>query len=364
MKIKITKKGRAVQIPVHFVVPIPPEAPEQPKVATPEEVPPETSTSATPAPEEAPAEKSASSRVATQPPEPAEPSKSKAKKKRGRKSHAKSSKHPHRRFAIKPWVAYPLAAVFVALLVFSGCKIVRWIQDNQNSAAQQEETNDDAAGREVSSEGEIINPPEEKTDDYWYYIGLPFYEVDFAELMAKNPDTVAFIHMNNNNVNYPVVQTTDNDYYLSHAFDGSYNDAGWVFMDYRSSADLPNSDNTVIYGHGRLNGTVFGSLQSALTPEWQANRDNYAIWLSTPTENRLYQIFSIYAIQAENYYLKQNFATIDEKATWVNTMNERDITPSTSVAIPSDNVLTLSTCKDNAGTRIVVQAKLIKRQAR
>ncbi len=252
--------------------------------------------------------------------------------------------------------------VFSALLVFAGLKIYQWRMDDIHTEEQQEETADIAEGHEVEAEGELINPPEDKQNDYWYFIGLPFYEVNFSELQARNSDTIGFIHMNNNNVNYPVVQSGDNDYYLHHAFDGSYNDAGWVFMDYRSSLNPP-SQNTVIYGHGRYNGTVFGSLQSVLTPQWQANRDNHAIWLSTPTENLMYQIFSIYTIEAESYYIRQNF-TPDEWATWVETMASRNMSSINTSVLPSDQILTLSTCKDDNNNRIVIHAKLIKRQAR
>lgn len=58
---------------------------------------------------------------------------------------------------------------------------------------------------------------------------VPFYDVDFSQLLKKNLDTVAFINVKGTNINYPIVQTKDNDYYLTHAFDKSYNEAGWVF---------------------------------------------------------------------------------------------------------------------------------------
>ena len=51
-----------------------------------------------------------------------------------------------------------------------------------------------------------------------------------------------------NQINYPFVQTSDNDYYLNHSFNKKYNDAGWVFMDYRNNAS--NFDkNTILYAH-------------------------------------------------------------------------------------------------------------------
>ena len=261
---------------------------------------------------------------------------------------------------IKP-LYFTLAIIFSALLAFSGLKIFQWANDDNSNRTQQAEAVEVASVEEVDSEGELINPPEEQDDDYWYYAKMPFYQVDFGELMAKNSDTVAFIHLNDSYVNYPVVQTTDNDYYLTHAYDRSWNDAGWVYMDYRSS--VPD-DNTVIYGHGRWNGTVFGTLKNALDSTWQQNKDNYAIWLSTPTENLVYQIYAIYVIPAENYYLKQTFASPEEKSAWLETMKSRNTAPIDVGVTPNDSLLTLSTCLDDFDNRVVVQAKLIKRQVR
>lgn len=165
------------------------------------------------------------------------------------------------------------------------------------------------------------------------------------------------------NINYPVVQTNDNEYYLGRAFDKSKNDAGWVFMDYRN--DVNNlSDNTIIYGHGRLDKTVFGSLKNSLKKSWQENKDNYIIWLSTPTENMMLQIFSIYTVKSESYYITTDFKNENDKQTWLDTMGKRNTTTKTTDVTTSDKFLTLSPCLNNNGERVVVQAKLIKKQKR
>ena len=70
-------------------------------------------------------------------------------------------------------------------------------------------------------------------NDYWDYMNVPFMNVDFNELLKKNPDTVGWIKVEGTKVNYPVVQSTDNDYYLSHAFNKTANQGGWIFADYR-----------------------------------------------------------------------------------------------------------------------------------
>ena len=69
-------------------------------------------------------------------------------------------------------------------------------------------------------------------------------DVDIEKLIEQNDDTVGWINVNNTNINYPFMQTNDNKYYLTHAFDKSWNDAGWLFLDYRN-----NINNNKILNH-------------------------------------------------------------------------------------------------------------------
>lgn len=269
-----------------------------------------------------------------------------------------------RKKKLRPWAFWLFLIIFTSLLIFSVLSIYNWLKDNKNIKNLNDEISSKINPEKISIEGELINPPEgNKESDYWYYVKLPFYSVDFAELKKKNSDTVAFIHMDQTNINYPVVQTTNNEYYLTRAFDKSRNSAGWVYMDYRNN-NTNLSDNTVIYGHGRLDKTVFGSLKNSLTKEWQQKKDNYAVWLSTPSKNMLFQIFSIYTIKSESYYIETSFKNEAEKQKWINTMLERDTANIKTPVQVSDKILTLSTCLNNSGDRVVVQAKLVKVQNR
>ena len=266
-----------------------------------------------------------------------------------------------KRLKIIPFII--LMTIFASLIVFSSYEIYSWYQDNQDIKNLNKDIKKKTKIRKNNDDGELVDPVDDKENDYWYYVGLPFYEVDFNELLKKNKDTVAFIHMENTNINYPVVQAKNNDYYLHHAFDKSRNDAGWVFLDYRNNINNLD-DNNVIYGHGRLDKTVFGSLKDSLTKKWQTNKDNYAIWLSTPKENMVFQIFSIYTIQEESYYITTHFNSESSKQKWLDTMKGRNTAPIDTPVSLNSNILTLSTCQNNEGGRIVVQAKLVKRQAR
>ncbi len=250
----------------------------------------------------------------------------------------------------------------ISLIVFVICilKIFLWNQDNKDIDKITKEINTEKITKEIPSEtAENINPPENKKDDYWDYIKMDMLYVDFNELKKKNNDTVGFIKVNGTNVNYPIVQSTDNKYYLKHAFDKTANSAGWVFADYRNNM-VDFDKNTVIYGHSRSNQTVFGSLKKVLNKSWYSNKDNHIIKLSTPTENSLWQIVSIYTIQPESYYITTKFSNTQFQ-TFIKTIKDRSQINFSGTINENDKILTLSTCEDTAGTRrLVIHAKLIK----
>lgn len=250
----------------------------------------------------------------------------------------------------------------VAILI-----IISWFKDNKEAEKIVDEVTKIAHVTEVSDNEntELVNPPSENVkNDYWDFIKLPLINVDFSELTKTNKDTVGWINVNNTNINYPVVQTKNNEDYLTKAFDGSKNQAGWIFADYRNN--MKNFDqNTIIYGHSRLNSTMFGTLFNVLNKSWYTNKYNHVIKFSTPYENTMWQVFSVYKIEPEVYYLTTTFSTDTEYVDFLNTLKKRSIYNFNVELSESDKIITLSTCSDAAGTgRIVLHAKLIKKEVR
>lgn len=188
--------------------------------------------------------------------------------------------------------------------------------------------------------------------------GIPFVDVDITKLTPLNPDTKAYIKIDNLDVNAPVVQTTDNTYYLSHSFDKRTTSAGWIFGDYRNDWDNLN-DNTIIYGHNRRNYAMFGSLKKMYNRDWYENKSNHLIYISTEKKNMIFEIFSIYNIETETYYLKNNFSSQDAKRSFLETIKSRSKLPFDKIPTADDKILTLSTCYTN-NQKTVVHAVLIQ----
>lgn len=261
---------------------------------------------------------------------------------------------------LKIWI--PILIICFGCLLFSGYKLYSWKKDNKITQSLIEEAENSAQIEEVEEDTELVNPPEDKTDYYYDFVNLPLMSVDFGELLEINKNTKAFLKVNGTNINYPVVQASDNKYYLNHAFDNSKNGGGWVFLDYRNNMNTL-SDNTIIYGHGRKNGTIFGTLKNIVSPSWYENSSNYTVYISTPKENTLWQVFSVYKIPNETYYLISKFGSEESHQKFINTMLERSIHNFNTKVTTKDKILTLSTCW-NHDVKVVLHAKLIKKQSR
>lgn len=263
----------------------------------------------------------------------------------------------------KRWVWILVAILSGCCLFFAEIAFFKWNDDNKKINKQVDEINKKVkVEMEDSTSSEKVNPPDDKTSDYWSYMNLPLLSVDFNELLKKNEDTVAFIKVNGTKINYPIVQTRNNDFYLNHAFDKSKNDAGWVFLDYRN--DMNNlQDNTIIYAHGRVDTTMFGSLKNVLKKSWYRDLENRIIYLSTPHDNMMWQIFSTYVIKTETYYLTSSFGSDESKREFIDKVLKRSIYEFDANVTVEDKLLTLSTCY-NDKEKLVLHAKLIKKQSR
>lgn len=267
---------------------------------------------------------------------------------------------------LKRWVWTTFLIIFLLIIAFSLFKIFFWAKDNKDTKSVIDDISNNTKVEETKDDEntELINEPETKdeTNDYWYYIKQPLINVDINALKEKNKDTVGWINVNNTNINYPYVQGKDNKYYLNHSYDKSYNEAGWVFLDYRNNSTLSDKNN-ILYAHSRLDKTMFGSLSKTLKSNWYNNKDNHIIRLSTEIENTMWQIFSVYKIPEETYYITTNFSNDSEYEKFLNIIKERSIHNFNTDININDKVLTLSTCYSDT-ERTVVHAKLIKRSSR
>ena len=227
--------------------------------------------------------------------------------------------------------------LLIVVLVYSAIHIAIWYKNNESNKEIIKETlktvkiNDDTKTKQK-------------------------YEVDFKELKNKNSDTIAWLKVENTNIEFPIVKANDNSYYLSHNFNKEYNLAGWIFADYKNKLDGTDK-NLVIYGHNMRDDSMFGSLKKVINEEWYNNEDNRYITLITESQTQIYEVFSVYQIEKEDYYIQTNFNTEEEFNTFAQTIKKRSKKDFNINVSGEDDILTLSTCANNNKYRVVLHAK-------
>ena len=247
----------------------------------------------------------------------------------------KSEKH-----GIKNVVLTLLIIFFIAVIVFSGIQLIKWYLGNK-------ENNDII--KEIKENNIVVYDETEEN----------ISKVDFEKLKSINSDVVGYVEVPNTNISYPVVQASNNNYYLTYNLKKEYNSAGWIFMDYRNKLDGTDK-NIIVFGHNRRDGSMFGSLKNILHSDWYNNESNKYVTFITEQGNLKYEVFSIYQIEREDYYIKTSFSDNEDYESFIKTITNRSIKNYNVNVSAEDSILTLSTCANDNKYRVVLHAKLVK----
>lgn len=204
----------------------------------------------------------------------------------------------------------------------------------------------------------------------------------FKKLLEINPDTVGYLKIDGTAIDYPVVKSTDNDYYLTHDFYRETSKSGSVMMDCNCVVSPDgNSGNMVLYGHNMAVGTFFACLSeywrtlydSYEEPSMQFYKDHPTITFNTLYEEAEWKIFGIglfnindeYGEVYYNYNNKHDFTSRDDFNHFIiDLMDRSDIFTDVDIEY-GDDILTLSTCywpfrSDMDNVRLAIFARKVR----
>lgn len=176
-----------------------------------------------------------------------------------------------------------------------------------------------------------------------------------TKLHADYPQVIARLEIPCLELDYPVVQGQDNDYYLNHNYQNVAHPFGAIFMDFQNKAD-GRDQNTVIYGHNVPSGGMFHALHKLTDADFKP-MSPYIIF-DTLDNRYIYRIFAVYAISETANYRSVNYSKADWRS-FLGQIKEHNLL---ETAFPSElelstsesaRVLTLSTCS-KPGERLVV----------
>lgn len=162
-----------------------------------------------------------------------------------------------------------------------------------------------------------------------------------------NPDIYGWIKIPGTKINYPVAQTTDNEYYLDHAYTGDNLVNGSIYADYRADAVPTMNYNTVLYGHNIKDGSMFNNVSKFFEKDVF---DNTLIYLYTFSGIYVFKPFSIHEAEYDSGYISMGMGK-DEFVRFATEMKNLSEVQSDKEFSYRDRMITLSTCTNGVGTR-------------
>ena len=186
---------------------------------------------------------------------------------------------------------------------------------------------------------------------------------EVKELQKENEDVKAWIKINDTNINYPVVQANDNDYYLYRNYKKENSNYGSIFIDSNSNIENPNS-NIIMYGHNMKDGSMFKDLLKYADEEYY-NNHKY-IEFVTNTSSSTYEIIAVFKSRifykneknVFRYYQCTNLNNEQDYNYYVNNSKELSLYDTGVNAEYGEQIITLITCEySSENGRMVVVAK-------
>lgn len=186
------------------------------------------------------------------------------------------------------------------------------------------------------------------------------------ELKKENQDIIGWVEIEGTNINFPVVQGTDNEYYMKHTYNKENSKDGSIFLDKNYDWNIPSS-NLLLYGHNNKDGTMFQDLLKYKDKSFY--KEHPTIKFTTINDDCQYEIVSaflsrVYYEDEQNvfrYYYFVNANNETEYNNYVEESKKASLYNTGKSATYGEQLLTLSTCSYHTEDgRFAVVAKKVK----
>ncbi len=203
-------------------------------------------------------------------------------------------------------------------------------------------------------------------DDLADYTNAQAVNKEYARVRAKlltlksnYPDLYGWITVSGTNINYPIMQADNNDYYLNHSYNGSMLGAGSIFADFTCEPTLMYNKNLVVYGHHMSNSSMFHQLDNFLKESFFMNNGKVTVY--TLDGMYTYEIYSIYETNKYYPYITTYFANNDKFVEFAEKSESKSIYRKNDVVFTANSkILTLSTCNNRfSDGRLAVHAVMV-----
>lgn len=254
-------------------------------------------------------------------------------------------------------IRYVILALSIGVFIYAASRLIPRLISYKKEAENNKQVEEEV----VSKKDEPVTMDEEDFKGV-----VPSIVIDFDKLLEINPDSVGWLEVPSLGISYPIVQGTDNDFYLRHDINNNFAWSGSIFLDYRSRREL-DEDHTTIYGHHMNDGTMFSLLIKYDSEEFfkknQENNSNY-VFVYLKDTIKIYQMFAVvdtfYETDPDSFIV--SLSTEESKQNYLDHIKEKQLYDTGITATVNDTLLTLYTCQADSTSkeRHLVHTKLIK----
>lgn len=238
-------------------------------------------------------------------------------------------------------IRYTILAVMICVFLFSAYQLITIYLEYKQGSDEYEAINEVFDDSDDGTDSETT----EETQEEWSW--------NYEAMLEINDETKGWIKQDDI-LSYPILQTDNNEYYLTHLANNKSNKAGSIFIDYQITEGL-EAKNCIVYGHNMKNKTMFGSLMGYYEEAYYKEHPSFDVYIAEKLYR--YEVFAAYETPEVSDTYAYGFDSDDAFKQYLDTSREKSIYSTDFRELTaSDKIITLSTCTEDDDTkRFIVQ---------
>lgn len=240
--------------------------------------------------------------------------------------------------------------LFFVVFLFSANQVAQYLLEGHAANSAYDELRRDGQIKTSSAEKDANDDTEQENRKQ-------IVSMDFSEMKEINPDVIGWIKCEDTVIDYPVLHTDNNDYYLTHLYNNNINARGSIFMDCVNKS-IETDRNLVIYGHNMQDGSMFACLNGYKKQEYYEKHPTMMLY--TPEGDFLIELICGTIEDGGKVFARYRFANDKDFESYVNQFIEQSTFQSNAQLMPGDHIITLCTCTyENYNARYALIGRLV-----
>lgn len=251
---------------------------------------------------------------------------------------------------------WPVVLVLAVVMIFAGWKLIDILVGYQKDRAAYDALREIAIVQLTPAPRQVEVPDEQGQVQIVEVPSEIPITVDWELLRQTNPEIIAWLYCPDTRINYPVVQTVDNDKYLDTSFEGAFSAGGTIFADADCVLGIRQS-HFIIYGHNMKDNSMFGSLKNYGESSYYDQHP--VMYLLTPGQSYRIDLLACQTIDAVKSNYPIYFSTDEDYSSYIGRMTAGAYWVNPEAADINYQLITMSTCTSSDEDRLVLQGILV-----